>query len=101
MYKCRNGIYTPHKEKLFKLKNGFFILYLHRQAVSFVPVHQLINRFVRQTIKARLLFCFLLTIVVHRSLTVHEIPGASRHPNSGHQKEPVLQELPHHATDND
>jgi hypothetical protein len=35
----RNGIYTPHKEKLFKLKNGFFILYLHRQAVSVTESH--------------------------------------------------------------
>jgi len=39
--------------------------------------------------------------VVHCSLTVHEIPRASRHPNIAHQKEPVLQELPDHATDND
>lgn len=33
-----NGIYTAHKEKLFKLKNGFFILYLHRQAWYTVPL---------------------------------------------------------------
>lgn len=33
-----NGIYTAHKEKLFKLKNGFFVLYLHRQAWYTVPL---------------------------------------------------------------
>ena len=29
-----NGIYTAHVEKLFKLQNGYFILFLHKQAVS-------------------------------------------------------------------
>ena len=29
-----NGIYTPHREKLFKLQNGYYILFLHKQAVS-------------------------------------------------------------------
>lgn len=33
-----NGIYTAHREKLFKLKNGFFILYLHRQAWYTLPL---------------------------------------------------------------
>lgn len=33
-----NGIFTPHKEKLFKLQNGFYILYLHKQAWYTVPL---------------------------------------------------------------
>lgn len=33
-----NGIYTPHREKLFKLQNGFFILYYHRQNWYTIPM---------------------------------------------------------------
>ena len=27
-----NGMYTAHKERLFKLQNGYFLIYYHRQA---------------------------------------------------------------------
>ena len=30
----RGGIYTAHMEKLFKLSNGYFLIYYHRQQVS-------------------------------------------------------------------
>ena len=36
-----NGIYTAHVEKLFKLQNGYFILFLHKQAVSISHVYKL------------------------------------------------------------
>jgi len=33
-----NGIYTPHIEKLFKLQNGYYILFLHKQAWYTIPL---------------------------------------------------------------
>lgn len=33
-----NGIYTPHREKLFKLQNGYYILFLHKQAWYTIPL---------------------------------------------------------------
>lgn len=33
-----NGIYTAHVEKLFKLQNGYFILFLHKQAWYTLPL---------------------------------------------------------------
>jgi len=85
----RNGIYTPHREKLFKLQNGFFILYLHKQAVS--------QGHFTATISPNL----FSDLVVHNSIAVHEIRGPSRSPDIPHQEESILQELSHHAPYND
>ena len=84
-----NGIYTPHIEKLFKLQNGYYILFLHKQAVSRIVYH------------FNYLLSFLFCLVVYNSLALHALLGPSRHLYLPDQEKPVLQNFPNHATNND
>ena len=85
-----NGIYTPHREKLFKLSNGYFILFLHKQAVSNIVYH------------FKYLFSFyFFWLVVHNPIAVYAVPDSSRRFCCARQEKPVLQKLPNHAANND